>query len=204
MEPKPTIFVVDDDEAVRNALSLLIRSVGLGVETYASAQEFAQAYDPARPGCLVLDVRMPGMTGPELQEQLSRHQVHIPIIIITGHGDVPTAVRAVQKGAIDFIQKPFDDHVLLSRIEQAIALDAERRREQAKYADTETRIARLTPREREVMDLLVTGKGNKEIAFELGLSRKTVDIHRAHIMLKLGIDSLADLLRIGLQHKTNQ
>ena len=204
MESKPTVFVVDDDEAVRNALRLPVKSAGLKVETYASAREFLDGYDPACPGCLLLDVRMPGMSGPELQEQLSARQIHIPIIIITGHADVSTAVRAVKGGAVDFIQKPFDDQVLLDRIEQAIKLDGERRLDQVERAEIAARIARLTPRECEVMDLLVAGKGNKEIAFELGLSRKTIDIHRTHIMLKFGIDSLAELLRIGLKHEAHQ
>jgi len=199
MESQATIFVVDDDEAVRDALSLLMKSAGLPVETYSSAQAFLDAYDPLRPGCLVLDIRMPGMSGTELQEQLREQQIHIPIIIITGHGDVPTAVDAVQKGAVDFIQKPFDDHVLLGRIRCAIAQDAQWRREQAKRAEVEALLAKLTPREREVMDLLVAGQSNKEIALELGLSRKTVDIHRAHVMMKLRIGSLAELLRIGLK-----
>jgi len=203
MEMKPTVFIVDDDEAVRKALRLLIKSAGYGVETYGSAQEFLDAYDPTRLGCLVLDVRMPGMSGPELQERLSAQRIRVPVIIITGHGDVPMAVRAVKRGAIDFIQKPFDDRVLLERIEQAIELDARRQQQQLERARLEARMGRLTPREREVMDLLVTGKGNKEIAFELGLSRKTVDIHRAHIMMKLDLDSLADLLRIGLRNEAS-
>jgi len=201
MNRKPTVFVVDDDEAVRQALGLLIRSAGLDVETYDSAKQFLEAYEPARPGCLVLDVRMPGMSGPELQEKLAAQRITIPVIIISGHGDVPTAVRAVKRGAVDFIQKPFDDQVLLGRIEQAISLDAETRRDQAEQADVAARLARLTPREREVMDLLVAGMASKQIAFKLGLSRKTVDIHRAHVMMKLGIDSLADLVRMGLTHE---
>ena len=204
VDAKPTVFIVDDDQAVRKALSLLIKSAGLEVETHTSAQAFLETYDPARPGCLVLDVRMPGMSGPELQEQLSARGITIPVIIITGHGDVPIAVRALKKGAVDFIQKPFDGEVLLERVRQAIELDAQMRREQARRAEVAARLARLTPREHQVMGLLVAGRGNKEIALALGLSRKTVDIHRAHIMMKLGIDSLVELLRMGLAHQTDR
>ncbi len=171
--------------------SCLIASAGLRVEDYPSADEFLADYDPARPGCLVLDIRMPGMSGLTLQDQLIARGVAIPVIMITGHGDVAMAVGAVKKGAIDFIQKPFDDEVLLDRVCQSLAIDAERRRKHAERAEFESRLARLTPREREVLDLLISGKGNKEIAFQLGLSRKTVDIHRAHVMMKLEVDSLS-------------
>ncbi|MHC4444253.1 MAG: response regulator transcription factor [Planctomycetota bacterium] len=202
MDPKPTVFIVDDDEAVRKATTMLVRSAGLDVESYGSAREFLESYRPARPGCLVLDVRMPEMNGLELQEKLARDGLRIPVIIVTGHGDVPMAVRAVKKGALDFIEKPFDDQVLLQRIEHAIKLDADTRRKKSDQADIAARLAQLTPREREVMDLLVDGKSSKQIAYQFGLSRKTIDIHRTHIMLKLGIESLADLVRIGLSQKS--
>ena len=197
-DSQPVVFVVDDDKAVRKTLSLMLKSAGLAVETYASATAFLEAYCPTRHSCLILDVRMPGITGMELQETLTSQQIDIPVIIITGHGDVQMAVRAVRKGAIDFIEKPFDDHVLLGRVKEALDLDAHRRQEKEQRAEVEALVARLTPREREVMDLLAAGKANKEIAFELGLSRKTVDIHRAHVMMKLGIDSLTDLVRMQL------
>jgi len=194
---EPTVFVVDDDEAVRRALKLLIASAGLPVETFPSADDFLASHDPARPGCLVLDVRMPGMSGLSLQDQLAARKITMPVIMITGHGDVSMAVRAVKKGAIDFIQKPFDDEVLLERVQQALGKDAEDRQARARRTEFESRLARLTPREQEVLDLLIAGKGNKEVALELGLSRKTVDIHRAHVMMKLGVDSLLTIARMG-------
>lgn len=197
MAHEPTVFVVDDDEAVRQALKLLIESVGMRVEAFPNAEEFLASHDFHRPGCLVLDIRMPGMSGLTLQDQLIARRVDIPVIMITGHGDVAMAVGAVKKGAIDFIQKPFDDEVLLQRVQQALSLDAERRRRNAERAEFDSKLARLTPREREVLDLLISGKGNKEVAFQLGLSRKTVDIHRAHVMMKLGVDSLLDVARMG-------
>ena len=189
--------MVDDDDAVRNALKMLIQTAGLTVETFASADAFLEEYDPARPGCLILDVRMPGMSGLNLQDRLLAQRVRIPVIMMTGHGNVAMAVGAVKKGAIDFLQKPFDDEVLLQRVRHAIDLDAEQRQVQARNAAFQTRLDRLTPREQEVLDLLLVGKGNKEIALQLGLSRKTVDIHRAHVMMKLGVDSLLDIARMG-------
>lgn len=198
---KPTVFVVDDDSAVRQALAMLMQAAGHPVKTCVSPQEFLESYDPSRSGCLILDVRMPGMTGLELQQKLVDAGAALPMILITGHGDVPMAVQAVKKGAVDFLLKPFDDELLLDRVAQAIELDARRRVEQQRKADVAARLARLSPREREVMDLLVTGLGNKEIALKLGLSRKTVDIHRAHVMMKLRIDSVAELVRLGLIHK---
>ncbi len=197
MTQEPTIFVVDDDEAVRRALKLLIESTGMRVETFASADAFLASYLPNRSGCLILDVRMPGMSGLALQEKLSAQKLYIPVIIITGHGDVAMAVGAVKKGAIDFLQKPFDDEVLLDRVRHAVEVDAERRLNAARQADFKARLDRLTPREREVLDLLITGKASKEIALFLGLSRKTVDIHRSHVMMKLGVDSLLEVARLG-------
>lgn len=197
MNHEPTVFVVDDDEAVRKALKLLIESAGMRVETFCSADEFLASHDLSRPGCLVLDIRMPGMSGLTLQDQLIARRITIPVIMITGHGDVAMAVGAVKKGAIDFIQKPFDDQMLLDRVQQALHLDAEHRRERARRADFDARLARLTPREREVLDLLILGKGNKEVALDLGLSRKTIDIHRAHVMMKLGVDSLLEIAHAG-------
>ena len=198
MENEPTVFVVDDDPAVRKALKLPIKSVGLNVESFASAREFLDAYDPARPGCLVVDVRMPGMDGLDLQEKLSALPGSIPMIFITGHGDIEMAVRAVQKGAVDFIEKPFRDQVLLDRIAEAIELDKDHRRRQARRAELASRLALLTPRERAVMNLVVAGKANKVIASELGLSRKTVEFHRAHVMEKMRADSVAELTQLAM------
>jgi len=197
MSAQATVFVVDDDDAVRRALRMLIQSAGLPVETFASADAFLDGYDPARPGCLILDVRMPGMSGLSLQDRLLARQISIPVIMVTGHGDVAMAVGAVKKGAIDFLQKPFDDEVLLDRVRQAVDLDAHQRQVDAHHAAFQARLQRLTPREQEVLDLLLTGKGNKEVALRLGLSRKTIDIHRAHVMMKLGVDSLLDVARLG-------
>ena len=193
----PTAFVVDDDQAVRLAIKMLIESAGMRAETYPSADAFLADYDPRWPGCLVLDVRMPGMSGLNLQDRLLGERVSIPVIMITGHGDVAMAVGAVKKGAVDFLQKPFDDETLLQRVRQAMELDARQREAQASSAAFQARLARLTPREQEVLDLLLVGKGNKEIALKLGLSRKTVDIHRSHVMMKLGIDSLLDVAHMG-------
>lgn len=192
-----TVFVVDDDDAVRRAIKMLIESAGMHAETFASADEFLANYDPAQPGCLILDVRMPGMSGLSLQDRLLARKISIPVIMVTGHGDVAMAVGAVKKGAIDFLQKPFDDEVLLQRVRQAVDVDAQGRATQARNASFQARLARLTPREQEVLDMLLAGKGNKEIALNLGLSRKTVDIHRSHVMMKLGIDSLLDVARMG-------
>jgi len=192
---EPIIFIVDDDEAVQQSLSMLVETVGLNAQSYGRAEDFLDAYDPAQAGCLLLDVRMPGMSGLKLQSKLAAEGINIPIII-TGHGDVPLAVQAIKAGAIDFIEKPFRDQVLLDNIQKAIELDVQTRREQAEQADVEAKIALLTPREREVMDLLVLGKFNKVIAYELGISQKTVDFHRAHILEKMGVGSVVELLRL--------
>lgn len=192
-ETEPTVFVVDDDHAVRKSLDVLIRSVGLKVEAYASAQAFLDQYDCERPGCLVLDVRMPGMSGLELQKTLNERAIGLPVIIITGHGDVPIAVRAMKAGAVEFLEKPFSKQLLLEHIHEAISLDAGQRKEHSRQSAIETRLGQLSPREREVMELVVAGKLSKQIAAELGLSKKTVDIHRAHLMEKMGVTSVAEL-----------
>ncbi|MCI0418111.1 MAG: response regulator transcription factor [Acidobacteria bacterium] len=198
MRPDPTVFVVDDDPAVRDSLRWLIESVGLPVETFNSARNFLDRYDPNRPGCLVLDIRMPGMSGADLQEQLASRALRIPIIIITGHADLPMAVRTLKNGALDFIEKPFSDQVLLNRIQQAIQLDLGIRDEQAEQAEIAARVSSLTPREREVMNKVIAGKPNKVIADELSLSQKTVEVHRANLMKKMRAESLADLVRMTL------
>jgi len=197
MKEKPaTVFVVDDDEAVRTSLRLLLKSVGLPVETCASAQEFLDRFDADRPGCLVLDIRMPGMSGLELQERLNAMHAMIPVVFITGHGDVPMAVEAMQHGAVDFIQKPFRDQDLLDRINQALEKDRENRAGLHARDTIRARIAELTPREREVLDLVTAGKANKVIAGDLNVSQRTVEIHRARVMEKMEASSLAHLVRM--------
>jgi RNA polymerase sigma factor (sigma-70 family) len=197
-----TVFIVDDDQAVARSLRWLIETVRLQVETFASAQAFLDGYDAAKPGCLVLDVRMPGMSGLELQERLAaRRGYHVPIIFITGHGDVQMAVRAVQAGAFDFVEKPFNDQDLLDRIQRAIAHDAGQRGKEAQRSQLKALFASLTPREREVLDLVVEGLSNKAIANALGLSAKTVEVHRAKVMEKLHARSLSDLVKMAMQNQ---
>jgi two-component system, LuxR family, response regulator FixJ len=196
---RPTIFVVDDDAAVRDSLKLLLRSVGQSVETYAAAQEFLETYADDRPGCLVLDIRMPGMSGLELQQKLNERHSILPIIFITGHGDVPMAVEAMQAGAVDFIQKPFRDQDLIDRINQALEKDGHNRAALGERNDIRRRLETLTPREREVLDLVVHGKANKVIAGDLKLSQRTVEIHRARVMEKMQASSLAHLVRMVLE-----
>lgn len=193
-----TVFIVDDDPSIRIAMQALLESVNLGHEVFASADEFLQREDQYRAGCLVLDIRMPGLGGLELQEELIKRGSTLPIIFITGHGDVPMAVDAMQKGAVDFIQKPFRDQELLDRVREALYTDRERRAEREKLAEVETRLQRLTNREREVFDLVVTGKPNKVIAYELDVSQRTVEIHRARVMEKMEARSLADLVRMHM------
>lgn len=196
---RPTIFVVDDDSAVRDALKLLLRSVGQAVETYGAGQEFLESYSEDRPGCLVLDIRMPGMSGLELQQKLNEKHSILPIIFITGHGDVPMAVEAMQAGAVDFIQKPFRDQDLIDRINQALEKDLSNRAALGERNDIRRRLETLTPREREVLDLVVHGKANKVIAGDLKLSQRTVEIHRARVMEKMQASSLAHLVRMVLE-----
>lgn len=197
MKDQPaTVFIVDDDEAVRGALKLLLKTLGLPTQAYASAQEFLAAFDPLRRGCLVLDIRMPGMSGLELQEELNACGALLPIIFITGHGDVPMAVEAMQRGAMDFIQKPFRDQDLLDRVNKALEKDRAGRALLGSRERIRARIAELTPREREVLSLVTEGKANKVIAADLQLSQRTVEIHRAHVMEKMGANSLAHLVRM--------
>jgi len=198
-EQAPTVFIVDDDKAIGHAMSLLMTSVDLPHRIFHSGDEFLKAYDPNQPGCLVLDIRMPGMGGLELQERLLELDPNLPIIFITGHGDVPMAVNAMQKGAVDFIQKPFRDQELLDRIREALSANEERRSVREKQEALAGRLARLTKREREVMNLVVTGKPNKVIAYELDVSQRTVEIHRARVMEKMEAGSLAELVRQQMQ-----
>ena len=197
-EQKPTVFIVDDDASIRFAMEALMESVNLDHEIFASADEFLEKNTEQRPGCLVLDIRMPGLGGLELQEELIRRGNTLPIIFITGHGDVPMAVEAMQKGAVDFIQKPFRDQELLDRIREALATDQHRREEQQQHEEVANRLDKLTNREREVFDLVVTGKPNKVIAYELGVSQRTVEIHRARVMEKMQARSLADLVKMHM------
>jgi two-component system response regulator FixJ len=195
MQNEPTVFVVDDDQAVRDSLCWLIEAAGLNVKACVSAVEFLSLYDPQWPGCLVLDVRLPGMSGLDLQRELQQRQIQIPIIIITGHGDVSTAVRAMKAGAIDFIEKPFSDDALIQRIRDALDRDATARMAQADRLSIQQRIASLTPREKQVLELVVQGKLNKQIAADLQLSQKTVEAHRANLMSKMQATNVADLVK---------
>jgi two-component system, LuxR family, response regulator FixJ len=197
MQQQPsTVFVVDDDEGVRNSLRFLLKSVGLTTQELSSATEFLDTYKPSHPGCLVLDVRMPGMSGLELQQQLNVRGATLPVIFITGHGDIPMAVEAMQHGAFDFLQKPFRDQDLIDRIQRALERDARSRTALAQHQKIRQRIASLTRREREVLTLMAQGKPNKVMAADLGVSQRTVEIHRARVMEKSGAASLAQLVRM--------
>lgn len=196
-----TVFIVDDDQAVARSLRWLFETVHLKVQTFSSAQSFLDGYDSSKPGCLVLDVRMPGMSGLDLQERLAAQRIHLPIIFITGHGDVQMAVRAVKSGAFDFVEKPFNDQDLLERIHKAIAFDALQRSQDAHRTQLRAVFASLTMREREVMDLVVDGKSNKAIANWLGLSAKTIEVHRAKMMEKMQARSVADLVKMTMQNQ---
>ncbi|MGP8032962.1 MAG: response regulator transcription factor [Steroidobacteraceae bacterium] len=197
MQPQAaTVFIVDDDEGVRNSLRFLLTSVGLATRALGSASEFLDTYKPSQPGCLVLDVRMPGMSGLELQQQLNLRGAVIPVIFITGHGDIPMAVEAMQQGAFDFLQKPFRDQDLIDRIQRALERDVRNRASLALHARIRERLDSLTPREREVLSLMTRGKPNKVMAAELGVSQRTVEIHRARVMEKSGAASLAQLVRM--------
>lgn len=196
-EPDPIVFVIDDDRMVREGLQSLIRSVGLRVETFASAQDFLIAKRQDAPACLVLDVRMPGLNGLDLQLKLSDAHVQIPIIFITGHGDIPMSVRAMKEGAHEFLTKPVRGQDLLDAVQKAIASDRVLRKERAEVSEIRTRFNSLTPREKEVLDFVVAGLLNKQIAGEMGTSELTVKTHRAHVMEKTHADSLAHLVRMA-------
>jgi two-component system response regulator FixJ len=200
-DEEPTVFVVDDDPGVGDSIRLLLRSVGLPAKTFRSGNEFLKAYDPKRAGCLVLDVRMPGMSGIDLQARLQEMDSILPIIFVTAHGDVPMAVEAVKAGAVDFIQKPFRDQELLDKIQEALEADARIRSQRVDLAEIRGRLESLTPRETEVLDLVVAGKPNKNIARALGISQRTVEIHRARVMEKMEVRSVSMLVQLVMKGK---
>ncbi len=197
-ELDPIVFVIDDDEAFRKSLKWLVESVGLNVETFASAQEFINRFDPNIPCCLVLDVRMRGMSGLELQEHLRENGIELPIIIVTGYGDVPTAVRALKAGAVDFLEKPFSDQILLDQVQKAIDEDVERQRKRRERLQFAERIERLTRREQQVMQMVVEGLSSKQIAEKLLVSFKTIEAHRSKIMKKMEATNVPHLIRMNL------
>lgn len=195
---KQTVFVVDDDDAVRDSLGMLLRSVELPAETFESGPAFLERFRPDLTGCLVLDIRMPKMSGLELQQKLRELGSRLPVIFITGHGDIPMAVQAIKEGAADFVQKPFRDQDLLDRIHTALEADSRQRNVDTQRATLTTRFDSLTEREREVMLMVVAGKANKVIALDLNLSQRTVEIHRARVMEKMQARSLADLVKMAI------
>lgn len=196
---QPTVFIVDDDDGVRDALSELIESIGIRVNSYDNVRSFLDEYIPAKPGCLVLDVRLPGISGLELQEHFQRKNIQIPIIFVSGHSNVAIAVRSMKAGAIDFLEKPFDDQLLLDSIQKALEIDRVARNEEEHRSMIMNRIERLSPREEEVLHLLIQGKANKKIADIMQLSTKTIETHRAHIMRKLGVRSMAGLMWMAIK-----
>ncbi|MFT4863045.1 MAG: two-component system response regulator FixJ [Pseudohongiellaceae bacterium] len=191
-----TVTIVDDDEAVRDSIAMLIRSIGLAAKSFDSGVAFLQQYDPAEMGCLILDIRMPVMGGLEVQEELLLRNSTLPIIFISGHGDIPMAVKAVKKGAIDFISKPFREQELLDCVQRALIINDELKDRVSDQLAVTENLVKLSPREKEVMNLMIEGSANKVIAIDLGISQRTVEVHRAHVMEKTGARSLAQLVKM--------
>lgn len=206
-ESQPTVFVVDDDAAVCDAMRMLLRATGMSVETFRSATSFLKAYRPGRAGCLVLDIRMPGMTGLDLQDELHKRRISVPIVFLTGHGDVPLAVRALKKGAVDFIEKPHEEERLVLAVLNALRIDMDRRKQANRHDDSSgdlaTRLATLSERERDVLDRILGGKQTRLISDELSISVKTVEFHRARIREKLGVGSLAQLFKLFIPSESD-
>jgi two-component system response regulator FixJ len=198
------VYVVDDDQAMVESLSWIIESVGLKAKTYVRAQDFLDEYNPIQHGCLLLDVRMPGMSGPELQLRLNDKGATLPIIFISGHGDVPLAVRVMKAGAVDFLTKPFNDQILLESINKALRLDKTNREKQQENAQAEAKFALLSPREVQVLQGIVAGKQNKVISSELNISLKTVEAHRASVMKKMGVKSVPELVKLVLTNNVQE
>ncbi|MEN6367488.1 MAG: response regulator [Thermoguttaceae bacterium] len=203
MEAEPTVFIIDDDPAVRQALGVLIRSMRLRAEAFESAQQFLDTFDASRSGCLLVDVRMPGVSGLELLEQLERHDICLPAIVMSAYGDVPMVVRAMKAGALNFLEKPCRDQQLWEAIQEAIRWDAVHRQQAVLRSKVLHRLKRLTPGEQEVLRLLIEGKSNKTIAAELGLSVRTIEVRRAKLMRKMKAESLAELIRLTLSAAPN-
>ncbi len=199
----PTIFIVDDDPAMRDSLTWLIETTGHPVKSFTTAQEFLDEYEHGTPGCMILDVRLPGMSGLQLQQKLNSENIKLSIIIISGHGDVPMAVKAMQQGAQTFLEKPFRDQELLDSIQSALEVDEQRRKQDAVISSVMSRVKSLTPREKEVMDLMVKGKPNREIAEHYGISVKTVEVHRSRVMEKMKANSLPELVHMLLSLENN-
>jgi len=197
--PQNCVFIVEDDPSMRNALKSLLRSVGLEPAVYASAQEFLETRRPDAPSCLILDVRLPGLSGLDLQRELSAANIQIPIIFITAHGDIPMSVRAMKAGAVEFLTKPFRDQDLLDAIQASLAQDRIRLQKENELSELRKRYESLTTRERELLPLVISGRPNKEIAFEIGTSEITVKVHRGHLMRKMQARSFADLLRMAAE-----
>ncbi|MFB9885562.1 response regulator transcription factor [Balneatrix alpica] len=197
--PEATIYILDDDDALRDSLQWLLEAEGLQAQGYADPHAFFHAYDPERPGCLLLDIRMPGMSGLQVQQHLHELHITLPVIVMTGHGDVPLAVTAMKQGALDFLEKPFNDQTLLDRVQQALHQDLQQFSQRQQLQSLQNRYASLTKREKEVMHWVVRGLANKDIADTLGISRKTIEVHRANAMEKMAANSLAELVQIALQ-----
>jgi FixJ family two-component response regulator len=198
-EAEALVFVVDDDDSIRKALARLMRSVGLNVETFGSAAEFLAHGPHPGPACLILDVRMPGLSGLDLQKELAESGSTLSVIFMTGHGTIPMSVQAMKAGAVEFLEKPFDDQTLIDAIHEALKKNQQARQKKAELREIHERVNSLTPREREVFALVVTGKLNKQIAFELGTNEKTIKAHRARVMKKMQADSFADLVRLAVK-----